>query len=160
MKILSIRQPWAALVAMGTKTVENRSWRTAYRGPLLIHASLHKPSREVLDNLRLMWPELPDELPRGGIVGVATLVDVTQDSDSAWAEEGAHHWVLADPRPLPFLPWKGRLGITEADPRWECYRCGAEMQWNDIWTVGDDACCSSQSTTGGEESANHRRRQR
>src|SRR5438105_11911405 len=36
---VSIRQPWAWLVVMGYKDVENRSWRTNHRGALLIHAS-------------------------------------------------------------------------------------------------------------------------
>jgi hypothetical protein len=37
-KALSIRQPWAWLIVTGYKDIENRSWRTNYRGPLLIHA--------------------------------------------------------------------------------------------------------------------------
>jgi ASCH domain len=40
MKILSIRQPWAYLIANGQKNIENRTWLTNYRGPFLIHASL------------------------------------------------------------------------------------------------------------------------
>ena len=37
-RVLSMRQPWAWLVAAGYKTIETRTWRTNYRGPLLIHA--------------------------------------------------------------------------------------------------------------------------
>jgi hypothetical protein len=40
MKTISLLQPWATLVAIGEKTIETRSWRTNYRGPLAIHASL------------------------------------------------------------------------------------------------------------------------
>jgi hypothetical protein len=29
----------AALIALGVKDIENRSWRTSYRGPLAVHAS-------------------------------------------------------------------------------------------------------------------------
>lgn len=36
---LTLRQPWASLVAIGVKQVETRSWTTAYRGPLAIHSS-------------------------------------------------------------------------------------------------------------------------
>ena len=36
---LSIRQPWAWLVAHGWKNIENRTWQTNYRGRLLIHAA-------------------------------------------------------------------------------------------------------------------------
>ncbi|MDR2553726.1 MAG: ASCH domain-containing protein [Treponema sp.] len=39
MKVLSVRQPYAALICAGVKKVENRTWTTAYRGRLLIHAS-------------------------------------------------------------------------------------------------------------------------
>lgn len=38
MKVLSIRQPWAWLICAGYKDVENRDWRTNYRGRILIHA--------------------------------------------------------------------------------------------------------------------------
>ncbi|MCP4687042.1 MAG: ASCH domain-containing protein, partial [Desulfobacterales bacterium] len=38
MKALSIRQPWAWLIANGYKDIENRSWRTSFRGEFLIHA--------------------------------------------------------------------------------------------------------------------------
>jgi hypothetical protein len=36
MKALSVRSPWAEMIASGRKTLEIRSWRTSYRGPLLI----------------------------------------------------------------------------------------------------------------------------
>jgi len=42
MKALSLPQPWAMLVIMGVKEIEKRSWSTAYRGPMLIHASKGK----------------------------------------------------------------------------------------------------------------------
>jgi hypothetical protein len=35
---LSIRQPWAWLIVNGFKDLENRSWSTAFRGPVWIHA--------------------------------------------------------------------------------------------------------------------------
>jgi hypothetical protein len=38
-KTLSVQQPYATLICAGVKTVENRSWKTDYRGRLLIHAS-------------------------------------------------------------------------------------------------------------------------
>lgn len=44
MKVLTLHQPWASLVALGVKTIETRSWSTAYRGPLAIHAAATMPS--------------------------------------------------------------------------------------------------------------------
>ena len=39
MKALSIKQPWASLIAHGIKDIENRTWRTHFRGKIYIHAS-------------------------------------------------------------------------------------------------------------------------
>ena len=39
MKVITLTQPWATLVAIGAKRIETRSWATKYRGPLLIHAA-------------------------------------------------------------------------------------------------------------------------
>lgn len=38
MKVLTLHQPYASLIAIGAKTIETRSWPTKYRGPLAIHA--------------------------------------------------------------------------------------------------------------------------
>lgn len=38
-RALSLKQPWANLIAQGTKTIETRSWKTNYRGDLLICSS-------------------------------------------------------------------------------------------------------------------------
>lgn len=39
MKVLSIKNPYAYWVINGIKDVENRTWKTDYRGKLLIHVS-------------------------------------------------------------------------------------------------------------------------
>ena len=39
MKALTIKQPWAYLIIHGGKDIENRTWRTKYRGRILIHAA-------------------------------------------------------------------------------------------------------------------------
>lgn len=38
MKAITIKQPWASLIALGEKGFETRSWRTKYRGEIAIHA--------------------------------------------------------------------------------------------------------------------------
>ncbi len=50
MPCLSLSQPWATLIAVGAKTMETRSWRTYYAGPLAIHAAKGFPAyaRETL----------------------------------------------------------------------------------------------------------------
>jgi len=36
---LSLKQPWASLIAQGKKTIETRAWGTRYRGPIVICSS-------------------------------------------------------------------------------------------------------------------------
>lgn len=38
-RIITLWQPWASLMALKLKCYETRSWKTAFRGPLLIHAA-------------------------------------------------------------------------------------------------------------------------
>jgi activating signal cointegrator 1 len=55
LKGLSVRQPYAALIAQGSKTIEVRSWNTSYRGDVLICSGkkLHESvSRELRWNSR------------------------------------------------------------------------------------------------------------
>ena len=44
-KAITIRQPWAGLIAVGEKIYETRSWPTKYRGPIAIHAGKSSPLR-------------------------------------------------------------------------------------------------------------------
>jgi len=54
LKTLSVKQPWAALLCAGVKDVENRSWKTGYRGTLLIHANAQEDRHaDLIDILRL-----------------------------------------------------------------------------------------------------------
>lgn len=39
MRCLTLTQPYASLVAIGVKSIETRSWRTNYQGPIAIHAA-------------------------------------------------------------------------------------------------------------------------
>ncbi len=43
MKVLTLTQPWASLVAIGAKKIETRSWYTKHRGPIAIHAAKNPP---------------------------------------------------------------------------------------------------------------------
>jgi hypothetical protein len=55
MKFLTIRQPWASLIAVGAKTIETRPFSTKYRGPLAIHAGLAWPKMMTLPALALTY---------------------------------------------------------------------------------------------------------
>ena len=52
-----------------------------------------------------------EELPRGGFVGWTHVTDCRQHHLSPWKQDGTHGFVLRDSSPIPFVPWKGRLGF-------------------------------------------------
>lgn len=116
MKILSIKQPYAWLVVNGHKSVENRTWYTRHRGPLLIHAGTHL-AKDVAGIRRLCLGRgitLPAEFERGGIVGQVNLREIVLQHPSPWFE-GPYAWILSDPKPLKFFPMRGRLGLFWLD---------------------------------------------
>jgi hypothetical protein len=115
LKILSIRQPWADLIVRGAKDIENRSWPTKYRGPILVHASL-KLDREACNEYGLH----PSTFLTGGVVGIAEITNCVLEHHSRWFK-GPYGFVLRNPRPLEFLEWPGALGLCDA-PLQLCYR--------------------------------------
>jgi hypothetical protein len=112
-RVLSIRQPWAALILAGVKTVENRTWTTRWRGRILIHTG----KRDDLDGLlhRIYAGLLPQHVlthlrpydqrcPHGGYVGTAVLTDTHPARAGCcgpWAEPDRYHWRFTDPQPFP-----------------------------------------------------------
>ena len=45
MKVLTLQEPWASLIAEKIKVIETRSWHTNYRGQIYIHAGIKKISK-------------------------------------------------------------------------------------------------------------------
>lgn len=121
MKAITVRHPHAhAIIHLG-KDIENRSWPTKYRGPLLIHAASSMSAAEYGDFAEFLCAEIkeahmpsPSELRAtlGGIIGVVDLVDCVQHSKSPWFV-GDYGFVLSNPRPLPFVKVKGRLNLFD-----------------------------------------------
>lgn len=70
MKVLTIKEPWASLIVNGYKIYEFRSWKTNYRGKILIHAgmSLEKDMLKKFEKYNL-------NCSKGAIIGEAELVD-------------------------------------------------------------------------------------
>ena len=58
MKVLTSKQPWATLVAEGIKKYEFRTWKTNYRGRVLIHAGAGIDKKELarFKDLNLEYP--------------------------------------------------------------------------------------------------------
>ena len=102
MKALSVKQPWANLIAAGDKTIETRRWATEYRGDLLI-VSTKAPKIE----------------PAGYALAIVRVIDcrpMTEPDEPeaccAWYPD-AYAWVLDDIRRIEPFPVKGQLGIYE-----------------------------------------------
>jgi len=76
LRVVTIRQPWASLIVAGTKDVENRSWRTNYRGRLGIHAG----SGVDRDGLHAYGNLLDGRLIHGAQIVSVTLVDCIEHS--------------------------------------------------------------------------------
>ncbi|MDB5458116.1 MAG: hypothetical protein JWP92_3701 [Caulobacter sp.] len=121
---LSIQQPWAWLIVNGVKDIENRSWRTARRGPILIHTGMTidrdahqavaRGYHPVTGKRTLIGNRYPasnyEPVPIGGIVGVAEIVDCVGESPSPWFV-GDYGLVLRNAAPVPFMRCKGALGF-------------------------------------------------
>jgi hypothetical protein len=119
MKALSIIMPRPWLILYGGKDIENRKWRTDYRGRILIHASKNVPEC-YYSGISCSLPaeiKLPSykEIKKycGCILGSVELADCVKGHNSFWAEPGLWHWVLKDPRPCRPVPIKGSLGLWE-----------------------------------------------
>jgi hypothetical protein len=102
MKVLSVKNPWAYLIIYGGKDIENRTWETKCRGPLLIHASktadlyayrcisaIKNPLFHPMFLAEKRVKEIHDS--DGCILGSVELCACLQNSDSRWAEKGLWH---------------------------------------------------------------------
>ena len=115
-KALSIRQPWAWLIAAGLKDIENRNWWTHYRGLFYIHAPKTQDDIPLgsifleygIDPLRVDPTDV--ELQLGGLIGRARIVDCVKSSPSKWFE-GPFGFKITDAEFIDFVPCRGALGF-------------------------------------------------
>lgn len=115
MKALSILQPYAWLIVNGIKDIENRTWRTGYRGPVLIHAGKNYPKWEYEQDAEQYENYPLREDMTGGIVGIATITDCVSRSESKWFN-GPYGFVMKDARPFPMVPMRGQLSFFDVPP--------------------------------------------
>lgn len=144
MKALSIKPPYAYFIIYGVpygvsvdngdgttsvrdsgevvlKDIENRTWRTALRERIYIHAGIREaPIEEVLELFHKIG--LPfgsalmgysKRLPHGAIIGKIDLVDCVQDSKSPWAIPGQNHLILRNPETIKPIPYRGQQRFFE-----------------------------------------------
>ena len=125
MRAISVRQPWAWMIIHAGKNIENRSWYTNIRGRVLIHAAKGMTRTEwenaVYDAQTICGIPTDvlkdgcefDQLQCGGIIGSVEIVGCVKGKHSCWHAAGQWGFVLRDPKPMPFVPWKGQLGFFE-----------------------------------------------
>jgi hypothetical protein len=119
---LTLWRPWPWLILHGGKDVENREWRTNYRGPMYVHAGQAWQDLDLDAMLRDGGVD-PAAIRREsdhptGIVGMVDLVDLCDslhlgaNGCGRWAVPDVYHWRLADPRPFDEpVPCAGRQGL-------------------------------------------------
>lgn len=126
---LSLKQPWAALLAAGRKTIEIRTWASTVRGRVFIHAA------RVPDVRPEAWSHVTDDLKalaelEGGLIGEALLQSLVQyRSSQGFATDSPKHlnapdwfigprmygFVFTQARPITFRPYKGNVRFFTVD---------------------------------------------
>ena len=103
MKVITVKQPFATLIAEGLKEYEFRTWRTKFRGDILIHAGkgIDKKAMERYKHLNLDYPS-------GKIIAKATITDCLYVDDNLKEE-------LQEKDPVVYY------GILQKESNWDGY---------------------------------------
>ncbi len=129
MKVITIKQPYASLIAAGIKEYEFRTWKTKYRGEILIHAGLgiDKKAMKKFEKYHLNYPS-------GCIIAKANLTDCVEINeevrnmlkqkndfvyshviqDKEWKGYGFQLENVITIKPIPI---KGKLSLWDYDNR-------------------------------------------
>lgn len=127
-KVITIKQPFASLIAAGLKEYEFRTWKTNYRGKIYIHAGLGT-DRKAIEKFK----DYNLEYPKGEIIAVAELVDCIMIDEEVKKElqaknslvySGVIHdtsfqgygFQLANIRKVKPISVKGKLGLWNYEP--------------------------------------------
>ena len=139
-KALSVKQPWASLIAHGIKPIENRNWKTNFRGRIYIHAcaprkfEVQLTDEQTIQAAPVLKQLFDNTLPFRAIIGEVDIVDCVINHESIWAEKmeydvcentGLHilrkgqkriwNWILANAVHYeePILNVKGKLSLWD-----------------------------------------------
>ncbi|MDP7707479.1 DUF4326 domain-containing protein [Mycobacterium sp. TY815] len=121
---LTVRRPWASLLLvaeeLGGKTVENRTWSTDYRGPVLLYAGTR------IDNVGISAAQHAGldadwHTEQRGWLGASALIDVHAAINGCcqpWGQQQSrsattvYHWVFSHPHRLADRTWgRGFVGL-------------------------------------------------
>ena len=133
MKVLSIREPFATLIANNIKHIETRSWKTNYRGELFIHASGKSLSKDFSNSDSVFDLVNNMQMNYGNIICKCKLVDCVYMDDEFITtimkdpieyefgdyKVGRYAWVLEDVELIYPISVKGRLGIWNYDGKYK-----------------------------------------
>jgi hypothetical protein len=125
-KALTVKNPWAWWIVHGYKTssgilykdVENRTWKTDYRGKIFVHASkrpcdIQTSLEGVFTDMAFLKAIVYETAHYNGMsIGGVEITDCTRTPGSKWAEPGMGHWILKNFIPCAEpIPAKGKLGL-------------------------------------------------
>ena len=127
MKVLTLKQPYASLVCEGIKEFEFRTWKTNYRGEILIHAG-YGVDKEAIEK----YKDYNLEYDKGCIICKATIEDCLLVDDSLRKilkeknsyvysnainnkDKKTYAFVLKDIKKINPIEAKGKLGFWEYD---------------------------------------------
>lgn len=137
--VLSVRQPWAWLLCEGLKDVENRNWKTNYRGTLYIQAgksfdwdalylldqpmTTHAAGLKAVEHFGIRFGKSERESiitkhedEFGAIVGRVELIDCGRRNQSVWAQPDVkYHWAVRNGQHIEPIPARGQLGLFEVE---------------------------------------------
>ncbi len=154
MKALTISQPWADLIRLREKFIENRFWMTNYRGPIAIHAGL---GRQYLNKQELLKYDTGAVVAIAEVVACLRLADLrglsgeildetiegTRYTPSAILShkytEGPCLWVLDNIRPIKPIKAKGAQGLWN----WEA----SSVEYVDLSGLAGESSVGSSPTS-------------
>lgn len=149
MKVLTLHQPWATLIALGVKTIETRPQQTNVRGRIAIHAAARPPDALCLGPYtiglldprpatRRMWHNevfgAVIDLPLGAIVATANLVDCIPMIEEHPAWDGQPYLHVGVDLTL-IRPWCGRARRADIVTHQRPYGHFARGRW--AWILAD-----------------------
>lgn len=129
MKVLTLKEPWASLIASGHKQIETRSWKVNYRGSIFVHAGsgCAVPSRisEVGQLVAIPKPMHGNIIAK---VEIADCIEITEEYANKVKQTdpvsyicgdftpGRFAWILRNPQIVKPIPISGKLGLWNYDP--------------------------------------------
>ena len=132
MKAITIKEPWAMMIALGETKNETRSWRTNYRGWIAIHAAKSMVGSRLENDTHTLADQLlgDQEMPLGAIVAIAKLTDcieitkeyteslTLQERTFGYYKPGYFAWTLEDVCRIDTpIKYKGQQGLFNIDER-------------------------------------------